>query len=68
MRLPNQQATMQRRDIARPGAPAKSGLVPSGCDVGCLLLHAPQCLPLCLTGNIPGCIACVAAAGANCCH
>jgi len=40
------------------GAGRGVGVQPSGVDIFCILSKAAGCLPICLTGNVPACVAC----------
>ena len=66
MRLPRTRATSGGLAAARPRdtmhnpvarALPGAGVQPS-LNVLCILSKAAQCLPICLTGNVPACVAC----------
>jgi hypothetical protein len=43
-----------------------SGGIRPAVDIGCILSKAAGCLPVCLSGNIPACIACAGPGIASC--
>lgn len=66
MRLPRTNSVRSGFAAARPLAIARNasthalygaGVQPS-LNVLCILSKAAQCLPVCITGNLPACIAC----------
>lgn len=47
--------------------PKSSNLISAqGCDIGCLISKAPQCVGKIISGDIPGAILCAGSAAAQC--
>lgn len=64
MKLPLQTVQhLQDKHVTRQIDP---GIVPQGCNVGCLFSKAPHCIPKCISGDIAGCLACAGAAAYEC--
>jgi hypothetical protein len=66
MRLPRTSSVSSGVATARPLAIARisgthprfgAGVQPS-VNILCILSKAAQCLPICITGNVPACVAC----------
>jgi hypothetical protein len=65
MKLPKLSLPVER--AAGDRQPANAGSVaPQGCDIGCLISKAPQCIGKIISGDIPGAILCAGTAAAQC--
>jgi hypothetical protein len=64
MKLPQLTTRRERKNVTTPNFPG--GVSPQGCNIGCLILKAPQCLPKLIAHDIPGFILCAGSAAAEC--